>query len=165
MSAVYLSVGLRNRDRLHCIIFRLLLFWRNMAANSVSLWVLRSLEADNPLAITANFFLVMLAVFPKVLTIYSVFCAFWSASVSNVITTLPLCIVLAATASLLPVAVLIACIISCGVLLRSGAAALPLRTTSSLLRLAGTTILVCHAPSLLDVPAVTAAQLRCWGGV
>jgi hypothetical protein len=131
-----------------------------MAANFASSWVLRSLEADSFLAITANFLLAMLAVSPKALTTHSVFCAFWSALVSNVTTTSSLCIILAATASFLPIAVLIACIISCGILLRSGAAALPLRTTSFLLRLAGITILICHAPSLLNVPAVTAAQLR-----
>jgi hypothetical protein len=161
MSAAYLFVGLRGKNRLHRIIFKLLLFWRSMAANSASSWVLRSLKADNFLAITANFFLAMLAVSPKALTIHSMFCAFWLALVSNVTTMLPLCIILAAIASLFPVAVLIACIIFCGILLRSGAVALPLRITSSLLRLAGTTILVCHAPSLLNVPAITAAQLRC----
>jgi hypothetical protein len=118
------------------------------------------LEADNPLIITANFFFAMLAVFLKVLTIHSVFCAFWLALVSNVTMTSPLCIVLAAIASLFPIAVLIAYIIFYGVLLRSGAAALPLRTTSSLLRLVGITILVCHAPSLLNFPTITAAQLR-----
>jgi hypothetical protein len=114
-------------------------------------------------AIMANFRFDKLAEIPKAFVTHLVFCVFGSALVWNVTTTLPLSIVLAAIASLLPIAVLTACIISCGVLLRNSASALQPRITSSLDRLAGTTILGCHAASLLGVCAATAAQLRVWG--
>jgi hypothetical protein len=56
-------------------------------------------------------------------------------------------------------AVLTACTVFCGLRLRSAASGLQPRITGSLDRLAGTTILGCHPPSLLNVYAATAAQL------
>jgi hypothetical protein len=107
----------------------------------------------------------MLAASPKAFVIQVVFWALESASPQKVIITSPLSIVLAATASLPPVAVLIACTICCNVRFRSEGFDSAPRTTSSLARRAGTTTLGCHVASLLVVCAITAAQLRTIGGI
>jgi hypothetical protein len=117
------------------------------------------------LANTASSRLKMLAASPKAFVTQAVFWALESASPRKVTITSPLSIVLAATASLPPVAVLTACIICCGVRFRSEGSDSAPRTTSSLARWAGTTTLGCHAASLLVVCAVIAAQLRTIGGV
>jgi hypothetical protein len=107
----------------------------------------------------------MLAASPKAFVIQAVFWALKFASPRKVIITSPLSIVLAATASLPPVAVLTVCTICCGVRFRNEGSDSASRTTSSLARRAGTTTLGCHAASLLVVCAVTAAQLRTIGGI
>jgi choline-glycine betaine transporter len=94
-----------------------------------------------------------------------VFWALKSASPRKVTTTSPLSIILAATASLPPVAVLTACTIYCGVRFRSKSSDPASRTISSLARRAGTTTLGCHTASLLVVCAITAAQLRTIGSI
>jgi hypothetical protein len=77
----------------------------------------------------------------------------------------PLNIVLAVTASLPPVAVLIAYTICCGVRFRSEGSDSAPRITSSLARWARTTTLGYYAASLLVIYAITAAQLRTIGGI
>jgi hypothetical protein len=101
----------------------------------------------------------------KAFVIQAVFWALKSASPQKVIITLPLSIILAAIASLPPVAVLTACTICYGVRFRSEGFDPVSRTTSSLARRAGTTTLGCHAASLLVVCAIIAVQLRTIGGI
>jgi hypothetical protein len=125
---------------------------------------LRSFFADNSLAKTASFLLEILALFPKAFVTQAVFCILKFALFRNIIITSLLSIVFATIISLLFVVILIACIISCGVQFRSEGSVPGLRITSFLARRAETTILGCHASSLLVAGAATAAQLCTKGG-
>jgi hypothetical protein len=107
----------------------------------------------------------MLATSPKAFVIQIVFWALKSASPRKITTTSPLSIVLAAIASLPPVAVLTACTICYSVRFRSEGSDPAPQTTNFLVRRAGTITLGCHAALLLVVCAITAAQLRTIGGV
>jgi hypothetical protein len=102
----------------------------------------------------------MLVASLKAFVTQAVFWALKSASPRKVIITSPLSIVLAATASLPPVAVLTACIICYSVRFRSEGSDPASRITSSLARRTGTITLGCHATSLLIICAIIATQLR-----